>query len=67
MSYYRECPRCGAHLDPGERCSCHNEEKKESKDHEEQNGTEDCGWTFSPEPVSDEEYRLIDEPKEEAQ
>lgn len=22
MAYYNECPRCGAHLDPGERCDC---------------------------------------------
>lgn len=22
MSYYRTCPGCGAHLDPGERCDC---------------------------------------------
>ena len=22
MAYYYECPRCGAHLDPGERCDC---------------------------------------------
>ena len=22
MSYYRTCPRCGAHLDPGEVCDC---------------------------------------------
>ena len=22
MSYYRACPHCGAHLDPGERCDC---------------------------------------------
>lgn len=21
MPYYRECPTCGAHLDPGERCT----------------------------------------------
>lgn len=21
MAYYRECPTCGAHLDPGERCT----------------------------------------------
>lgn len=22
MSYYRTCPECGAHLDPGEKCDC---------------------------------------------
>ena len=22
MSYYRTCPNCGAHLDPGEPCDC---------------------------------------------
>lgn len=22
MSFYRECPNCGAHLDPGEKCDC---------------------------------------------
>lgn len=22
MAYYRICPWCGAHLDPGERCDC---------------------------------------------
>ena len=22
MAYYNECPRCGAHLDPGEHCDC---------------------------------------------
>ncbi len=22
MSYYRVCPHCGAHLDPGEPCDC---------------------------------------------
>lgn len=21
-TYFRECPRCGANLDPGERCDC---------------------------------------------
>lgn len=26
MPYWRECPRCGCHLDPGEVCDC---EKKE--------------------------------------
>ena len=28
MSYYRTCPRCGAHLDPGEICTdCREDEK----------------------------------------
>ena len=22
MAYYRVCPDCGAHLDPGEKCDC---------------------------------------------
>lgn len=26
MSYYRECPYCHAHLDPGEACDCRAEE-----------------------------------------
>lgn len=26
MSYYRICPDCGSHLDPGERCDCQDEE-----------------------------------------
>jgi len=25
MSYYNECPNCGAHLDPGEKCDCEKE------------------------------------------
>ena len=29
MSYYRECPHCGANLDPGERCfDCTRVQKK---------------------------------------
>lgn len=26
MSFYKICPDCGANLDPGERCSCHDDE-----------------------------------------
>ena len=26
MAYYRICPYCGAHLDPGERCDCQGKE-----------------------------------------
>lgn len=29
--YYRECPYCGDHLDPGEQCNCR-EEKEEKTD-----------------------------------
>lgn len=25
MPYYNVCPYCGAHLDPGERCTCREE------------------------------------------
>ena len=28
MSYYRTCPDCGAHLDPGERCDCKDEKDR---------------------------------------
>lgn len=25
MGYYRTCPHCGSHLDPGETCDCQKE------------------------------------------
>lgn len=25
MGYYRTCPQCGSHLDPGESCDCQKE------------------------------------------
>lgn len=28
MSYYRTCPHCGAHLDPGERCDCRDAQRE---------------------------------------
>lgn len=28
MAYYRECPLCGSHLDPGEKCECREERQK---------------------------------------
>ncbi len=31
MAKYRTCPRCGAHLDHGERCDCQ-EEKAETEE-----------------------------------
>ena len=27
MSYFRTCPHCGAHLDPGEVCDCRETKK----------------------------------------
>lgn len=27
MSYYKTCPLCGAHLDPGESCDCRDKEE----------------------------------------
>ena len=27
MSYYKICPVCGSHLDPGEKCDCESIEK----------------------------------------
>ena len=29
--YYRECQLCGAYLDPGERCDCEQERKKQTE------------------------------------
>lgn len=28
MPYWKECPKCGCHLDPGEVCDCEAKEKK---------------------------------------
>jgi hypothetical protein len=30
--YYHICPKCGAHLDPGERCDCSDEIHKKNID-----------------------------------
>lgn len=30
MEYYRTCPICGAHLDPGEKCDCQEPDELES-------------------------------------
>lgn len=27
MPYWKECPKCGCHLDPGEMCDCGEQEK----------------------------------------
>ena len=31
MMYYRPCPYCGAHLDPGESCDCLEKKKENNK------------------------------------
>lgn len=31
MAYYSTCEHCGAHLDPGERCMCTEEDKCQKK------------------------------------
>ncbi len=31
-TYYNECPRCGALLDPGERCSCADRQDRSHED-----------------------------------
>lgn len=31
MAYCRECPYCGANLDPGEHCNCREEKTEEMK------------------------------------
>lgn len=29
--YFNKCPRCGANLDPGERCTCNEEKQKKER------------------------------------
>lgn len=31
MTYYYVCPDCGSNLDPGEKCDCAREKKKEAE------------------------------------
>lgn len=33
MHYYRRCPICRAYLDPGERCTCQDEEMQKKAEH----------------------------------
>ena len=45
--YYKECPICGANLDPGEKCDCESEVTKngDTRDgvHKQQETELDCG------------------------
>lgn len=34
MAYFNVCENCGAHLDPGERCTCQKEKKHLPYQHE---------------------------------
>lgn len=36
MAFYRICPDCGAYLDPGEQCSCHEERLSKWKEKKKQ-------------------------------
>lgn len=31
MAFYDVCKKCGAHLDPGERCDCEDEQERRSE------------------------------------
>lgn len=44
MSYYKTCPRCGAHLDTGEVCDCLDVESQILLNHE-NNGLPDAANT----------------------
>jgi len=30
--YFKECPYCGSYLDPGEKCNCRNERRKQKQE-----------------------------------
>lgn len=54
MAFYNVCPKCGAHLDPNEKCDCENVSEKEKRAREHllivENGTNQLGpmsilWT----------------------
>ena len=38
-TYYRECPHCGANLDPGETCDCAREEDRREGNRQVKNET----------------------------
>lgn len=43
MAFYKICPRCGAHLDPGEPCDCEEAAAREREEVEELLAREDTG------------------------
>ena len=43
MGYYKTCPFCGAHLDPGEPCDCSGADKSEGHlEREEEKDDSNC-------------------------
>lgn len=45
--YYRVCPYCGAHLDPGELCDCQKESRPSADDTEAARWKRPCEGTYS--------------------
>ncbi len=50
MAFYKICPKCGAHLDPNERCDCEERAKKEKRAVEQllvvENGTNQLAFNW---------------------
>lgn len=51
MAFYNVCPKCGANLDPNERCDCEETAEKEKKIREQllviENGTNQLAFNLS--------------------
>ena len=63
--YYRTCPNCGAHLDPGEICDCSEKEKgRPVREAPDDHGEKDMGYVSVPilpenlEPVNERQADL---------
>lgn len=52
MAFYNICPKCGAHLDPDERCNCEEMAEEEKKAREQllvlEKGTNQLAFNWSP-------------------
>ena len=50
MAFYNVCPKCGAHLDPNEKCDCEDAAEKEKKAREQmlvmENGTNQLAFRW---------------------
>lgn len=44
MAYFRVCPDCGCHLDPGETCDCKAEREEAEKKARERGGVQHGGY-----------------------